>query len=87
MTTGRTINGWIIIAIVLAVVIIAGGVVIWSKCRQSQAIEISVENESVLSGKFMSVALSATPASTLWKSEIALRMCSRRREALPIMLT
>ncbi len=51
MTTGRTINGWIIIAIVLAVVIISGGVVIWSKCRQSQAIEISVANESVLSGE------------------------------------
>jgi competence protein ComEA len=51
MTTGRIINGWVIIAIVLAVVIIAGGVVIWSKGGRSQAIEISVVNESELSGE------------------------------------
>ncbi len=51
MTTGRIINGWVIIAIVLAVVIISGGVVIWSKCGRSQAIEISVVNESELSGE------------------------------------
>ncbi len=48
---GRIINGWVVITIVLAVVIIAGGVVIWSKCSRSQAIEISVVNEREMSGE------------------------------------
>lgn len=42
INTTRVVNGWIIIAILLASVIIAGGVIIWSKYSPNQAIEISL---------------------------------------------
>jgi len=42
------INGWTVAAVLLAVIIIAGGAVIWSKQGRSQPIEISVTPEPEL---------------------------------------
>ena len=42
MNDVRTISGWKIIAILLVLVIIAGGTVIWLKYSQDRAIEISL---------------------------------------------
>jgi len=41
MKLSRFVNGWTVAAVILAVVIIAGGIVIWSKQTQGQPLEIS----------------------------------------------
>ena len=51
MAAGRNINGWTLVIVLLAAVIIAGGIVIWSGCRQNQAIEISMIPEPEISGE------------------------------------
>lgn len=51
MTAGRTINGWILIAGVLVIIIIAGGIVIWSKYSRSQALEISIVPDQEVLGE------------------------------------
>lgn len=50
MTAVKSINGWTLI-IILAVVIIVGGVVIWSRYSQNQAIEISVAPDREVNGE------------------------------------
>jgi competence protein ComEA len=50
MTAGRIINGWMLIASVLVIIIIAGGIVIWSKYSRSQAVEISLVPAPTLQG-------------------------------------
>jgi competence protein ComEA len=47
----RVISGWKIIAILLVVVIIAGGTVIWLKYRRGTAIEISLASEPSPTGE------------------------------------
>jgi competence protein ComEA len=51
MKVGRFINSWTVTAILLAAIIIAGGVVIWSKHSQSQAIEISMTPDREIQGR------------------------------------
>ena len=46
MRAGRFVNGWTVAAAVLAAIIIAGGIYVWSKAGQSQPLEISLEPES-----------------------------------------
>ncbi len=50
MKAGRFINGWTVTAAVLAVIIIVGGIVIWSKAGNNQPLEISLEPESEFIG-------------------------------------
>jgi competence protein ComEA len=42
MKVSRFINGWTLMALLLAALIVAGSVLIWSKSSRSQAIEISL---------------------------------------------
>lgn len=42
METGRIINGWILVAIVLAAIIVTGSIVIWTRYSHNQAVEISI---------------------------------------------
>ncbi|MCK4274848.1 MAG: SLBB domain-containing protein, partial [Dehalococcoidales bacterium] len=51
MKAGRFINGWTVTAILLAAIIIAGGIVIWSKQSRGQAIEISIAPEREIQGR------------------------------------
>ena len=46
MKAGRLVNGWTVAAAVLAVIIIIGGIVVWSKSGSSQPLEISLNQES-----------------------------------------
>jgi competence protein ComEA len=50
LQSGRVINGWTIIAILLVLVIIAGSVVIGLKCRGGQIIEITLTPERAVTG-------------------------------------
>lgn len=50
MKASRFFSGWTVAAILLAAIIIAGGVVIWSKYSRSQAIEISMPPGPELKG-------------------------------------
>jgi len=51
MTAAKSINGWTLVIILLAVVIIVGGIVIWSRYSQSPAIEISIVPDQELKGE------------------------------------
>jgi len=51
MKAGRFFNGWTLLALVLVVIIITGGVVIGSKYSRSQPIEISLAPPHELEGK------------------------------------
>ncbi len=51
MATGRFINGWTLIAVLLVVIIAAGGIVIWSGYGRSQPIEISIGPNQELQGE------------------------------------
>ncbi len=51
MTSGRVVSYWTLITVVLIVIIIAGSMVIWSKHRQNQPIEISLTPRQELPGK------------------------------------
>jgi competence protein ComEA len=51
MTIGRNINGWTLVIILLAVVIIVGVILIWSGYSQNQAIEITVVPEREVNGE------------------------------------
>jgi competence protein ComEA len=50
MKAGKFINGWTVTGILLAAIVIAGGVIIWSKSSRSQSIEISLAPEPELQG-------------------------------------
>jgi competence protein ComEA len=50
MKAGRFFNGWTLAALLLVIVIIAGGAVIWVKSNHSQAIEISLTPEREAEG-------------------------------------
>ena len=51
MKAGRFFNGWTLLALVLVVIIITGGVIIGSKYSRSQPIEISLAPPHELEGK------------------------------------
>jgi len=51
MTSGRLINCWTLIVILLVVIIAAGSIVAWSRYSQSQAIEISIVPDQELQGE------------------------------------
>ena len=51
MTSGRLINGWTLIVILLVVIIAAGSIVAWSRYSQSQSIEISIVPDQELQGE------------------------------------
>jgi competence protein ComEA len=51
MTAGKFYNGWTLIAILLVAIIVAGGLVIWSRYSRSQAIEISMVPDRELQGE------------------------------------
>jgi competence protein ComEA len=51
LKSGRFINGWTIVALLLVIVIIAGSVIIGLKCRGGQAIEITLAPEREITGK------------------------------------
>jgi len=51
MTAGKVYHGWILIVILLVAIIVAGGIVIWSRCHQSQTIEISMVPDRELKGE------------------------------------
>lgn len=51
MTSGRLINCWTLIVILLVVIIAAGSIVAWSRYSQSQSIEISIVPDQKLQGK------------------------------------
>lgn len=53
MSIRRYINGWVITALVLAAVIVAGGLMIWSRCGRSQPIEITMAPERKLTGDIL----------------------------------
>jgi competence protein ComEA len=50
MKASRFINKWTIVSLLLAAVIIAGGLSIWSRSGRSQAIEITLSPETELTG-------------------------------------
>jgi competence protein ComEA len=51
MTAGKFYNGWTLIAILMVAIIVAGGLVIWSRYSRSQAIEISLVPDRELQGE------------------------------------
>ena len=51
MTSGRLINCWTLIVILLVVIIAAGSIVAWSRYSQSQSIEISIVPDQELQGE------------------------------------
>ena len=51
MTTGRLINYWTLIIILLVIIIAIGGIVTWSRYSRSQPIEISIAPSQELQGK------------------------------------
>ena len=51
MTVAKSINGWTLAIILLVLIIFIGGVIIWSRYSQSQAIEISLVPEQELKGE------------------------------------
>lgn len=48
---GRFFNGWVVVAVVLLAVIIAGSAVIWSRYGRGRGLEISIEPEPQLNGQ------------------------------------
>ena len=50
MMTGKIYHGWTLVVIVLVAIIAAGSLVIWSRCSQSQSIEISLVPDQELPG-------------------------------------
>ncbi|MBN1176528.1 MAG: ComEA family DNA-binding protein [Dehalococcoidales bacterium] len=50
MKAGRFINGWTVTAAVLAVIIIVGGIIIWSRAGSSQSLEITLEPDRKSTG-------------------------------------
>jgi competence protein ComEA len=48
---GRFINSWTVTAILLAVIIVAGGTVIWAKHSRSQPIEIFMASDREIQGR------------------------------------
>ena len=51
MTTGRLINCWTLIIILLVVIIAAGSIVAWSRYSSSQPVEISIVPSQELQGE------------------------------------
>ena len=51
MKAGRFFNGWVLAALLLVIVIVAGSAVIWVKSSRSQAIEINVAPAKEVEGK------------------------------------
>ena len=51
MTSGRLINCWTLIVILLVVIIAAGSIAAWSRYSQSQSIEISIVPDQELQGE------------------------------------
>ncbi len=51
MTAGKIYNSWTLVAILLVAIIVAGGLVIWSRYSRSQAIEISLVPDRELPGE------------------------------------
>lgn len=51
MTATKSINVWTFVIVFLAIVIIAGGIVIWSRYSRSGAVEITVVPEQELKGE------------------------------------
>ena len=51
MMSGRLINCWTLIVILLVVIIAAGSIVAWSRYSQSQSIEISIVPDQELQGE------------------------------------
>jgi len=51
MTSGRLINCWTLIVILLVVIIAAGSIVAWSRYSQSQSLEISIVPDQELQGE------------------------------------
>ena len=49
--SGRLINCWTLIVILLVVIIAAGSIVAWSRYSQSQSIEISIISDQELQGE------------------------------------
>ena len=51
MTENRLNRYWTLITIVLAVIIVAGGIVAWSRCSPGQPVEISLPSPQEFQGK------------------------------------
>jgi competence protein ComEA len=51
MATGKYVNGWTITAVILVLVIITGGIVIWTRYDDNQPVEITLAPEPELSGE------------------------------------
>jgi competence protein ComEA len=51
MTAGKFYHGWTLMVILLVAIIVAGGIVIWSRCHQSQPVEIFMVPEQEPNGE------------------------------------
>jgi competence protein ComEA len=51
MTAGKFFNGWTMMAVLLIAIIAGSSVITWSRCSQSQNIEISLVPDRELSGE------------------------------------
>ena len=51
MMVGRFFNGWTLMAILLAAIVVAGSLIVWSRYSRSQAIEITTVPDRELQGE------------------------------------
>ena len=56
MKAVRSNGGWVLAILLLVIVIIAGSVIISQKANSGQAIEITLEPEREITGRYMSAA-------------------------------